>query len=94
MDALARQGRIFNQSNSGAATCAPSGAMLMPARYSARTGFAFRLMPAGMGRAVSRIFNNMERSLPLSIDQSNVAGHKPPYELQGLPPEEFTIAEL
>ena len=94
MDALARQGAIFNQSYSGAATCAKLRAMLMAERYSAGRGFTFTPMLPGMGRVVGWISASMERSLPPPISQSNVARNKPSYELQGLSPEQLTIAEI
>ncbi len=93
IDALAAQGAVFNQSYSGSSTCAPSRAMLMTGRYQSRTGFAFTPMPPGMGRAVTAISSDMERTLPDALYDAEAAANKPPYELQGLPAEEITLAE-
>ena len=64
IDALAAQGAVFTQSYSGASTCAPSRAMLMTGRYPSRTGFAYTPMPPSMGRAVSIVAADMDRTLP------------------------------
>jgi uncharacterized sulfatase len=93
IDALAAQGAVFTQSYSGSSTCAPSRAMLMTGRYPARTGFAFTPMPPAMGRVVTTVSNTMDRSAPEAIYDSEAAADKPPYELQGLPAEEVTLAE-
>ena len=93
IDTLAAQGAVFTQSYSGSSTCAPSRAMLMTGRYSTRTGFAFTPMPPGMGRAVTTVSNSMDRSVPAAIYDAQAAANKPPYELQGLPAEEVTLAE-
>ena len=93
IDALAAQGAVFTQSYSGSSTCAPSRAMLMTGRYSTRTGFAFTPMPPAMGSVVTTVSNNMDRSVPAAMYDSQAAADKPPYELQGLPAEEVTLAE-
>ena len=93
IDALAAQGAVFTQSYSGASTCAPSRAMLMTGRYPSRSGFAFTPMPAGMGRAVAAISSDMERTLPDALYDAEAAATKPSFDLQGLPPEEITLAE-
>ena len=93
IDALAAQGAVFNQSYSGASTCAPSRAMLMTGRYPSRSGFAFTPMPPGMGRAVAAISSDMERTLPDALYDAEAAATKPSFDLQGLPPKEITLAE-
>jgi uncharacterized sulfatase len=93
IDQLAAEGALFHQSYSGAGTCAPSRAMLMTGRYPTRTGFAFTPMPAGMGAMVSRIADSMDRQLPPTRFYPEISESKPPYETQGLPPEEVTVAE-
>lgn len=93
IDALAAQGAVFTQSYSGSSTCAPSRAMLMTGRYSTRTGFAFTPMPPAMGSVVTTVANNMDRSVPAAMYDSQAAADKPPYELQGLPADEVTLAE-
>jgi arylsulfatase A-like enzyme len=94
IDQLAAQGAVFTQSYSGAASCAPSRAMMMTGRYPARTGFEFTPTPSGMGSMVSMIANSMDRGTPDAIYDKALDESKPPYENQGLPPEEVTIAEV
>lgn len=94
IDQLAAQGAVFTQSYSGAASCAPSRAMMMTGRYPARTGFEFTPTPSGMGSMVSMIANSMDRGTPDAIYDKAMDESKPPYENQGLPPEEVTIAEV
>ena len=50
-------------------------------------------MPPSMGRATSIIAADMGRTLPDTLYNASVADSEPPYELQGLPPEEITLAE-
>ena len=94
IDALAEQGAVFTQSYSGSSTCAPSRAMLMTGRYPSRTGFAYTPMPPSMGRAISIVAADMDRTLPGALYDAEAAANKPTYDLQGLPPEEVTLAEL
>ncbi|NIB43690.1 sulfatase [Pseudomaricurvus alkylphenolicus] len=94
IDRLAAEGVVFNQSYSGASTCAPSRAMLMTGRYPTRTGFEFTPTPDGMGSMVARIYNEMDNNLPPTIFDASADKGKPTYELQGLPAEETTLAEV
>ena len=94
IDQLAANGAIFTQSYSGAGTCAPSRAMLMTGRYPTRTGFEFTPTPSGMAPMVSLISSQMDSGLPPGIYDEALEAQKPPYELQGLPPEEVTLAEI
>ena len=93
IDRLAKEGAVFNQSYSGASTCAPSRAMMMTGRYPTRTGFEFTPTPAGMGKAVTLIGGVMDNNLPPGFYDEAMEANQPPYELKGLPPEEITIAE-
>jgi uncharacterized sulfatase len=93
IDRLAQEGAVFNQSYSGASTCAPSRAMMMTGRYPTRTGFEFTPTPAGMAKVVSLVGSDMDRSLPPAFYDESIEAKQPPYELKGLPPEEITIAE-
>ena len=93
IDALAAQGAVFTQSYSGSSTCAPSRAMLMTGRYPARTGFGFTPMPPSMGRVITTVASEMNRTLPDPIYDAEAAAHKLSFEFQGLPPEEVTLAE-
>jgi uncharacterized sulfatase len=94
IDQLAADGVVFTQSYSGAGTCAPSRAMLMTGRYPSRTGFEFTPTPSGMAPMISRISAEMDNGLPSGLYDSDLDQSKPPYEQQGLPPEEVTIAEV
>ncbi|WP_299768894.1 sulfatase [uncultured Pseudoteredinibacter sp.] len=94
IDQLAADGVVFNQSYSGASTCAPSRAMLMTGRYPTRTGFEFTPTPGGMGSMVSSISNNMDNNLPPAVYDAALDETKPDYELQGLPSSEITLAEV
>ncbi|MCR9270053.1 MAG: sulfatase [Hyphomonadaceae bacterium] len=95
IDRLAAQGANFTQAYSGTGTCAPSRAMLMTGRYPTRTGFEFTPMPAGMGRIVSTVANGMNRgALPDIVYNSAASEVAVPYQSQGLPGSEVTIAEV
>ena len=94
IDQLAADGVVFTQSYSGAGTCAPSRAMLMTGRYPTRTGFEFTPTPSGMAPMITRIAAEMRRALPPSLYNAELDATKPPYEEQGLAPEEITIAEV
>ncbi len=93
IDRLAAQGALFQQAYSGTGTCAPSRAMLMTGRYPTRTGFEFTPMPSGMGSVVNLVSRDIRPDLPEGIFDSDLAATKPPYEEQGLPSGEVTIAE-
>ncbi|MEO0883937.1 MAG: sulfatase [Pseudomonadota bacterium] len=95
MDKLATDGAIFTQAYAGTGTCAPSRAMLMTGRYPTRTGFEFTPMINGMGRVVSTIANGQDRgTLPNVEFNRSTARTTIPYDDQGLPGSEITIAEL
>lgn len=94
IDRLAAEGALFQQSYSGANTCAPSRGMLMTGRYPSRTGFAFTPTPDGMGKMLGIIADSMDDGMPSGQYAAELAATKPPYEEQGLPSSEVTIAEL
>ena len=94
IDQLAAEGAVFAQSYSGAGTCAPSRAMMMTGRYPTRTGFEFTPTPSGMAPMVSRISESNSNGLPPGLFFPEQEEGKPPYELQGLPAEEITVAEV
>jgi len=94
IDQLAAEGAIFTQSYSGAGTCAPSRAMLMTGRYPTRTGFEFTPTPSGMVPIVSMVRESIPTNLPSSHYDPELEESKPPYEDQGLPPSERTLAEI
>ena len=94
IDQMAAEGAVFTQSYSGAGTCAPSRAMLMTGRYPTRTGFEFTPTPSGMAPTLARISDEMANGLPPIRYSAELDESKPPYEEQGLPGEEVTIAEV
>ncbi len=94
IDRIAAEGVTFQQSYSGASTCAPSRAMLMTGRYPTRTGFEFTPTPSGMGRMISHISNSMDNNLPPVIYDAELEEGQPSYDLKGLPPSEVTLAEV
>lgn len=94
IDRLAAEGAIFTQSYAGNATCAPSRAQLMTGRYSTRTGFEFTPTPEGMANVVGMVSRQIRPDMPPSQYHPEAAENSPPFEEQGLPPEEVTIAEV
>lgn len=95
IDRLAADGAIYTQAYSGTGTCAPSRAMLMTGRYPTRTGFEFTPTPDGMSNVISTIANGMNRgALPRIETGTGIDEGALPYEDQGLPGSEITIAEL
>ena len=68
--------------------------MLMTGRYPTRTGFEFTPTPSGLAPMISRISEEMNRGAPPMLYDAALDETKPPYEEQGLPPEEVTIAEV
>lgn len=93
IDKLAADGAIFNQAYAGHATCAPSRAMLMTGRYSTRTGFEFTPTPAGMASMVKMVGESIRTDHPPIFYDEALDDTKPPYQDQGLPSSEVTIAE-
>jgi arylsulfatase A-like enzyme len=94
IDQLAAQGAVFEQAYAGNATCAPSRAMIMTGRYPTRTGFEFTPTPSGMGPMVGMISGSLDNGLPPGRFNEAGAAEAPPYEEQGLPSSEVTIAEV
>lgn len=96
IDRLAAEGAMFTNAYSGAATCAPSRAMLMTGRYPTRTGFEFTPAPAAMSRIIPLLTTNEheEAGLPPLRVNPAFAESGIEYRDMGLPPEEVTIAEV
>ena len=94
IDQLAAAGAVFTQSYAGNATCAPSRAMIMTGRYPTRTGFEFTPTPSGMGPMVGAVSDSIENGLPPGLFNEAGAAAAPPYEQQGLPSAEVTVAEV
>ena len=95
IDGLAAGGALFEQAYAGNGTCAPSRAMLMTGRYPTRTGFEFTPTPPGMGRIVSMLANGNDRAGLPSLDYNREAAAAAlPFDEQGLPGSEVTVAEV
>ena len=94
IDELAAQGVVFEQSYAGNATCAPSRAMILTGRYPTRTGFEFTPTPSGMSPVVRLVAGAMDSGLPSPRSNPEHTIDAAPYEEQGLPGEEVTIAEV
>jgi arylsulfatase A-like enzyme len=94
IDLLAAQGAVFTQSYAGNATCAPSRAMIMTGRYPTRTGFEFTPTPSGMGPMVAAVADSLNSGLPPALFNETGAADAAPYEEQGLPSSEVTVAEV
>lgn len=94
IDKLAAEGAIFTQAYAGNATCSPSRAQLMTGRYATRTGFEFTPTPAGFSRIVPMVWNQMHPDRPPILTNAEAEAGAPPFEEQGLPPEEVTVAEV
>ncbi len=93
IDKLAAGGALFTQAYSGTATCAVSRAMLMTGRYPTRTGFEFTPTPGGMAPVLGIVSQDIRDDLPEGFYDAEADASRPPYEEQGLPSSEVTIAE-
>ncbi|MEM1132393.1 MAG: sulfatase [Pseudomonadota bacterium] len=94
IDRIAAEGAMFSQSYAGTGTCAPSRAMLMTGRYPARTGFAFTPMPDFFDRMIVEIQKTMDNNVPRAVLDEDAAEDQTPFEEQGLPSSEITVAEV
>jgi len=94
IDRLAAEGAIFTQAYAGNATCSPSRAQLMTGRYATRTGFEFTPTPPGFARIVSMVSADIRPDRPPVEYRAEADAAAPPFEEQGLPPEEVTLAEV
>ena len=94
IDRLAAEGAIFTQAYAGNATCSPSRAQLMTGRYATRTGFEFTPTPPGFARIVSMVSADIQPNRPPVLYNAEADASARPFEEQGLPPEEITIAEV
>lgn len=94
IDALANAGAMFVNAYAGAASCAPSRAMIMTGRYPTRTGLEFTPTPDGMSRVVSLLSDSNGTGLPPVLYDAAAVEATPTFERQGLPGSEVTIAEV
>ena len=85
IDSLAKEGVVFTDGYANNATCAPSRAAMMTGRYATRFGFEFTPTPIQFPKVIHRIAPDMTLYYP------ELEKECPPYEDQGVPPEEITI---
>ena len=92
IDAIAREGVQFPSGYAGNATCAPSRAAMMTGRYPTRFGFEFTPVPKEFMQLVgsSKMHGELHPPLYHAARERDLI----PYEDQGLPPTEITIAKL
>lgn len=93
IDKLVAESVVFHQAYAGNATCAPSRGMMMTGRYPTRTGYEYTPFPGGQD-ALIMISNSMDSGLPETFGPAEGTTNETPFEEQGLPGEEITIAEI
>ncbi|MFN0164489.1 MAG: sulfatase-like hydrolase/transferase [Burkholderiales bacterium] len=93
IDAIGRDGVVFERGYAGSAVCTPSRAALMTGRYPWRFGLEFTPTPGAMARVAPALYADQTRLRTVIIDHAKAANAKPFNEL-GMPPSEQTIAEL
>ncbi|MFA5122077.1 sulfatase-like hydrolase/transferase [Zavarzinia sp.] len=91
IDRIGKEGVNFPAGYAGNATCAPSRAALMTGRYPTRFGFEFTPTPIGFSRVVGH-FDSTAPVKPIYHEERESA--VPPFEEEGLPTSEITIADL
>jgi len=91
IDSIGRDGVNFPMAYAGNATCSPSRAALMTGRYPTRFGFEFTSAPINFARVVAMSLGNPFHN---AIYHREREKDVPPFETQGLPTSEITIATL
>ena len=92
INAIALGGVNFTAGYAGNATCAPSRAAMMTGRYATRFGFEFTPVPVQFSRMVGG--HQVDGALRSLIYHADRERDMPPYEDQGLPTSEITIARM
>jgi arylsulfatase A-like enzyme len=93
IDAIARDGVLFDQGYAGAAVCTVSRAALMTGRYPWRFGVEFTPTPGAMARVAPLLYQDPTRLRQIVVDADKAAQSKTFNEL-GMPGSEVTVAEL
>lgn len=93
IDAIAREGVLFENGYAANAVCAPSRASALTGRYSTRFGFEYTPF-MNVGTTIFQWMTDIDPPpLPLFIDHV-AAESLPPFQELGMPQEEITIAEV
>jgi arylsulfatase A-like enzyme len=94
IDSIARDGVQFSAGYAGNATCAPSRAAILTGRYPMRFGFEFTPAPKLFMRLVASMTRDQPGLLHAPIYHDERERDVPSIDLEGVPPEEITLAEL
>ena len=91
INSIGASGVNFSQAYAGNATCSPSRAALLTGRYGTRFGFEFTSVPINFAKVLGgHAGNRLHRPIYHAEREKDV----PPYQSQGLPTSEITIAKL
>jgi arylsulfatase A-like enzyme len=93
IDAIAREGVVFDHGYAGAAVCTVSRAALLTGRYPWRFGVEFTPTPGALARVAPLLYEDPTRLRQIAIDTDKAAQSKSFNEL-GMPGSEVTVAEL
>ena len=91
INSIAHNGVNFSGGYAGNATCSPSRAAMMTGRYPTRFGFEFTSVPMSFTRNIAGFKGN---SLHPAIYHPEREASMPPYEAQGVPTSEITVAKM
>ncbi len=92
INSIAREGVQFPAGYAGNATCSPSRAALMTGRYATRFGFEFTPVPKQFMQMIGK--HSAPGAIHPTIYHAENERGLLPYEDQGLPTSEITIAKL
>ncbi len=91
INSIASNGVNFSGGYAGNATCSPSRAAMMTGRYPTRFGFEFTSVPMSFSRNIAEF---KSKGLHPAIYHAEREASMPPYEEQGVPTSEISIAKL
>ncbi|MBF7731367.1 sulfatase-like hydrolase/transferase [Pseudomonas sp. N040] len=91
INSIAQNGIDFSGGYAGNATCSPSRAAMLTGRYPTRFGFEFTSVPMTFSRVIAGF---KSKGLHPAIYHAEREASMPPYEQQGVPTSEISIARL